>query len=110
MSINSCSINSYTINSLKCRRAINVIPQDINGKSHPYHSRIDYSREEENTIDYSQLEGPYIKLTINMNNEIIEQTYENNISQVIPMITINNLDIKDTLNINIDNLNLKKKL
>jgi hypothetical protein len=45
-----------------------------------------------------------------MNNEIIEQTYENNISQVIPMITINNLDIKDTLNINIDNLNLKKKL
>jgi hypothetical protein len=26
------------------------------------------------------------------------------------MITINNLDIKDTLNINIDNLNIKKKL
>jgi len=109
MPINSCSINAHTINSLKCRRNIHVIPQDLNGKSHPYHSRIDYSREDEQT-DYSRLEGPYIKLTINMGNEIIEQTYENNISEVIPMVTINNLDIKEAVNINIINLNITKKI
>jgi hypothetical protein len=111
MPINSCSINAFTIDSLKCRRANVVPPQPITGKSHPYHTRIDpRSWQEHEQIDITKLEGPNIRLAITIDGEVHAATYENNFTEMRPLVTVSNLSInnKDDLpTIKVIDLNIK---
>jgi hypothetical protein len=95
MSINACSINAHTINSLRCRR--NIIAATPVSKAHPYQTRQD-PREWED-YDVSGMEGANIKITLTFNGEVIEQTYENIQNDFIPMVAINSININSIENI-----------
>lgn len=116
MPINSCSINAYTINSLRCRRHTIVPPPVIlhDKKSHPYHTRIDPTawQDHEEPFDISQLEGPSILFTITMNGETHQATYDNAYNEMIPMVTLNSLNINtvdDLPSFEISNFNIRAK-
>lgn len=93
MAINSCSINAHTLNSLACRRT--YIPGQLSaGKTHPYHTRLNFGeREHEEEINVANLEGTNILVTLEFNGEKFEQTLSNSFADFIPMITVNNFNI-----------------
>lgn len=119
MSINSCSINAFTINGLACRRrSFGPIPPQppTSGGGSVQHYRYQNwygrpDREEDEDVDYSKLEGFNIAVTITMNGQSFSQTVENNPSlDVVPMIAINNLQVEPvTPNIRIQNLKLRRE-
>lgn len=111
MPINSCSINAFTINSRLCRRNITP-PGPIFqfDKSHPYQISNYYGKiweRPEEEINYDNLEKTHIKISILLKGHLLEEIIENNISSVIPLIYISNLEIntKEPI-ISISNLNI----
>lgn len=112
MPINACSINAFTINSLKCRRqAVIPVPTPLQGhKSHPYHTRTDPQEWEEQ--DFSQLEGPNIRFVITIGSEVHELTVDNMQNEITPFVMINNLNIntdEEIPTIQINNFNMRPK-
>jgi hypothetical protein len=109
MAINSCSINAHTINGLACRRHV-VIPVPAQAaKSHPYHTRLDFSeREHDEEINVANLEGANILVSLEFNGEKFEQTLSNSFADFVPMIIVNNLTIDiNEPEISISNLIIK---
>ena len=98
MPINRCSINAFTIDSLRCRRQ-NVVPPPIPHatapqKSHPYHTRIDPSSwQEHEPIDLSTLERPDIRLAITIDGETHAITVPNTFTEINPFVTVSGLSI-----------------
>lgn len=117
MSINSCSINAFTINGLACRRRYGgpIPPQPTSsGGGSVQHYRYQNWQgrpNDEDDIDYSKLEGFNIAVTVTMNGQSFSQTVENNpANNVIPMIAINNLQVEPiTPNIRLLNLKLRRE-
>ena len=108
MSFNSCTLNSLTVNSLcGSRRALIIsallpIPPVVSGaKSHPYHSRKDYAREQE-TFDPRTIESIILSVQVEMNGETQSQMIEMK-NDIIPMLSISKFtcenEIVETLNI-----------
>lgn len=113
MAINSCAINSFTIDSLRCRRT-HVPPNPVQSqKAHPYHTRIDPRQwQEHDEIDISKLEGPNILFTITIDGETHQLTVDNMPDNFIPLVTLNKLSINaidDLPTFTISNLNMRPK-
>ncbi len=118
MSINSCSINAFTINGLACRRRFGnpIPPQPVTGGGNVQHYRYqnwfgrpDDDEEQEDTLQ--NLEGFNISVSVTMNGQTFSQTVENNpANNVVPMIALTNLQIEQTLpNIKLNNLKLRRE-
>ena len=112
MPINSCFINGFTINSLACRRKNIVPPGPIqqHHKGHPYQISNYYGKiweRPEEEINFGNLEKSHIKISILLKGHLLEQIIENNISSIVPLIYISNLEIntKEPV-ISISNLNI----
>lgn len=111
MPINSCTINAYTINSLKCRRHHGeVIPQPLiskKEKGHVYHNPGSsfWNREDEDFVPQN-LENSIIKMTITLDGKSHEQIFDNNFNDLIPLVTLKQLTINtnDIPSIEITNL------
>lgn len=96
MAINSCSINAFTINSLACRR-----PQAIINANKPHPQRAAYNSWSVNreTDDIVQtLEGSHINVAVTLNGKTYEQTIENSINDIIPMIVLSAINIETITN------------
>lgn len=107
MPINNCSINAFTLNSLKCRRSIIV---SKTGKSHPQQTRFNpLSWQDHEPVDFSTVEGPNIRISIFINGETYAETYDNNFTEMRPMVAVSTLSInsKDDLpSISVINFNI----
>jgi len=120
MSINSCSINEYTINTLCGRRRQIIIdsllPQD-GGGGQQQHVHPDtkvplniFRRQPEREleiIDTSTIEQPFIQVTIEMNGETFNQTLARR--NDLPMITVFGISVNEIepLQVNISDIKLK---
>lgn len=113
MAINSCSINAFTINSLQCRRKSFGPPPAA--KSHVQQVRyqnwlgsLPADAEVEQLI--GQLESSHINVAITLNGKTYEQTLENSIHDVTPMIAISaiNIDLSTNQRVEVLNLQLRK--
>jgi len=116
MSINSCSINAFTINGLACRRRsfgpIPPQPTPTGGGSVQHVRYVNWQgrRDEEDDIDYSKLEGFNIEVSITLNGQTYSKTVENKPTDVVPMIAISNLQVEPiTPNIRLLNLKLRRE-
>lgn len=119
MSINSCSINEYTINTL-CgrRRAIiidSLLPHNKGSQQHvsaetrvPLNIfRRDSQHEHEITFDPTKLEQPFIQVTVEMMGETFSQTLPRQTDG--PLITVFALSVQeiDSIQVNISDIKLK---
>jgi hypothetical protein len=100
MPINSCSINAFTINSLACRRHSIVIPPNPTTstieKGHPYHnpgSRFWARDEDDANIAVANLESSVITMTVSFNGQKHQSQFDNNYTDLIPLVTIKGLNI-----------------
>ena len=103
MSINACSINESTINSLCGRRRQAIIdsllpPVVIGGGAHPQHVRADtrvplniFRRDvdERDTVDVNTLELPFVQVTVEFAGHISTQTLDRN--NFTPLVTVYSL-------------------
>jgi hypothetical protein len=125
MSINSCSINSQTIDAIcGSRRAIiiqdllNRIPVQPTGKAHQQHVnpdttinlnifRRDVDREEEE-IDVKTLELPQISVTVSMNGQDHIHTLDRD--HVVPMVSVYGTTLKPSVPIDINITDIKIRI
>lgn len=114
MSINSCSINEYTINTLCGSRRQAIInslrpPVVIIGGGQQQHvanfDRLPYQayrRNEEEHIDVNTLEQPFMQVTIDVAGQTFAQTIERDMGMV-PVISVYAVsassDIEEQVNI-----------
>lgn len=119
MPINACSINSFTINAFACSTQISDVSV-LGKKGHPYHQSINYAayvermrrrfEQEENDDDVCVLDGPNIKIDIEMAGELYSQTLENE-NCITPMLVVSKLElVKDMpMEVHISNLSISGK-
>jgi hypothetical protein len=112
LSINSCSINEYTINTLCGRRRQAIInslrPPVTSGGQQQHVANFDrlpyqaYRRNEEEHIDVNTLEQPFIQVTIDVAGQSFAQTIERDLGMV-PVISVYAVsattDIEEQVNI-----------
>jgi hypothetical protein len=119
MSINACSINEYTINTLCGSRRQAIIdslrpvrpPEAIGGGQqqhvrHPLQAfRRDAEREEH--IDVNTLELPHMQVTIELAGQTFTQTLERDDS--VPVVSIYALSVSDSVDeqVNISDISIK---
>ena len=123
MSINSCSINEYTINTLCGRRRQAIInslrpvpPVVVAGGHHPQHvanldrmqnvfNRRDAEHEEQ--IDVSTLEQMQMSVTIEMAGQTYSQMLER--ETMSPVISVYALSVSDQIDeqVNISDFNIR---
>jgi hypothetical protein len=108
MSINACSINEHTINTLCGRRRQAIIdsllpPIVIVGGGQQQHVHPDTAiplnifrrTREEEVVDIETLEMSHIQVTVEMKGEIFSQTLERENS--VPMVSVFGLLLKDRM-------------
>ena len=125
MSINSCSINSQTIDAI-CGSRRAIIIQDLlnrlpveGTKAHQQHVnpdttinlnifRRDVDRDEEE-IDVKTLELPQITITVSMNGQDYIHTLDRD--HIVPMISVYGMTSKESkpININISDIKIRIK-
>ena len=123
MSINSCSINEYTINTLCGRRRqaiinslLPVVHPTTGGGSHPQHVRnLDrmqnvFNRrdsEHEEKIDVNTLEQMQMAVTIEFAGQSYSQMLER--ETMVPVVSVYGLSVSDQMNeqINITDIKIK---
>lgn len=109
MAINSCSINAFTINSLHCRRR-QFGQIQIAEKSHVqqvrYQNWLGTQPDSEEQV-YGQLEGSHINVSITLNGKTYEQTQENSIQDITPMIAVSTIMIEPISNQQVEVINLQ---
>lgn len=110
MSINSCSINEYTINTL-CGRRRQIIIDSLLGSHivvssgqqqhiHP-DTKIPLNifrrneHEEKDVVDISTLESEYMQVTIEMHGEKFNQTLQRDNN--VPLVNVFGLTLKDRI-------------
>jgi len=119
MPINACSINSFTINAFACSAQIPDVSL-LGKKGHPYHQSINYAAyvermrrrfEQEEDDEISVLDGPNIKIDIEMAGELYSQTLENDNGSITPMLVVSKLElVKDMpMEVHISNLSISGK-
>lgn len=125
MSINSCSINEYTLNTLCGRRRQAIIdslrpvaPPIGVGGGHPQHvrnldrmqnvfdRRTTTEREEEH-IDVNTLEQQYMAVTVEFGGQSYSQTLQR--ETMVPVISVYSLSVSDQVDeqINISDINIR---
>lgn len=106
MSINACSVNEHHLNSLWSSRRqaiidslLDLIPDQAE-KGHPQKVNPDtlvplniFKRQVEEDTDFASVELPYITVSVELNGETQMQTLDRD--EIIPMVTINSLSMKD---------------
>lgn len=119
MSINSCSINEHTVNSLCSSRRqaiidslLDLIPDQAE-KGHPQKVHPDtlvplniFKRQVEEDTDFASVELPYITVSVEMNGQTQMQTLDRD--EIIPLVTVSSLTARDaaTAEIRIIDLNI----
>jgi hypothetical protein len=109
MSINSCSINEYTINTLCGRRRQAIIDSllppvvVVTGGGQQQHVHPDtkvplniFRRErerEDNIVEVDTLELPYMTVSIEMAGQVYSQTIERD--NHVPMVNVHSIKLKD---------------
>lgn len=112
MSINSCSINEFTINTLCGRRRQAIInslrPTVQEIKGHVQHvGKLPfniYKREEDNIFEQTELS--HIQVSVSFNGETYSQTLERNTN--IPLLSIGNILVNE-ISLNIDDITIRIK-
>lgn len=110
MSINSCSINEYTLNTLCGRRRQVIIdslmppaPVQQTGRSHPQHvnpttrDNLNIFRRDtrqDDVVDISTLELPHISVTVEMMGQTFTHTLERT-DDVVPMINVHGISLSN---------------
>lgn len=114
MAINSCSISAFTINSLHCRRRQFIPQPPVTPAEKSHVQQVRYQnwfggteREEETFI--GQLESSHINVAITLNGVTYEQTQENSIHDVIPMIVVSQVKVEAIENQEVSVINLQLK-
>lgn len=102
MSINSCSINSSTINAICNNRRsaiiVSLLPAKPDGsraslqKVDPYLRRL---VDEDYDVDVSTLELPHIQVSVTMNGKTYSQTLERG-DDHLPLINVSGIKIIDS--------------
>jgi hypothetical protein len=107
MSINACSINEHTINTLCGRRRQAIIdmllpPIVVTGGGQQQHVHPDtkvnlniFRRQEsheDNTVDIKTLELPWITVTIEAGGQTFTQTLDRD--EIVPLVNIFGLSVK----------------
>lgn len=112
MSINSCSINAFTINSLRCNSYV-ILPQPISplsGKPRSIPALVrNISREEDDKyVDVEKLEGSTIEISIDLFGTIYTCMAENTSYEFEPTVFASQIRA-ETMDIivNITDLELK---
>lgn len=114
MPINSCSINAFTINALACRRRNFPIPGPVTtggGSVQHYRYQNWYGRPEEEIEDqqFASIEQDTILLTLTINGQTIEKSFDNSFTDIMPIISVNNINIEgSSTKVELYNLKLEK--
>lgn len=106
MAINSCSINAFTINSLACRRRSFV----VNTVNKPHQQHVAYRNwgaEHEEDAVINQLEASHMNVAITLHGKTYEQSLENSMNDVIPMIVMSAINIETVSHQEVEISNLK---
>lgn len=112
MSINSCSINEFTINTLCGRRRQAIInslrPTIQEVKGHVQHvGKVPfniYKREEDNIFENAELS--HIQVSVSFDGQTYSQTLERNMN--IPLLAIGNISINE-ISLNINDIKIRIK-
>ena len=112
MSINTCSINEYTVNSLCSSRRQAIINSLLDlfspdaKKGHPQKIHPDtlvpfniFKRQAEEDTDFASVELPYITVSVEMNGETQIQTLGRD--ELIPLVIVSNLKANDAVTVEI---------
>lgn len=105
MSINACSINEFTINTLCGRRRQAIIdslrpiaPPVVSGGHHPQHvgnidrmQNVFNRRDSDHDIDVTKLEQQHMQVTIEFAGQSYAQTLERN--SAVPVVSIYGLSV-----------------
>lgn len=121
MSINACSLNEHTMNSLcsSKRQAIinsllDLVPRQEE-KGHQQKVHLDtlvplsiFRRQVEEDTDFAPVELPYITVSVEINGETQMQTLDRD--EIISLVTISNIVARDveTPNVRIIDLNVSE--
>lgn len=106
MSINTCSINEHTLNSLCSSRRqaiidslLDLIPEQAE-KGHPQKVHPDtlvpltiFKRQAEEDTDFASVELPYITVSVELNGETQMQTLDRD--EIIPMVTVSTMSSRE---------------
>ena len=106
MSINACSINEHTLNSLCSSRRqaiidslLDLIPDQAE-KGHPQKVHPDtlvplhiFKRQVEEDTDFASVELPYITVSVELNGETQMQTLDRD--EIIPMVTVSTMSSRE---------------
>lgn len=106
MAINSCSINAFTINSLKCRRRVfDINPPIINGGQVQQYRYQNWQDDEQ--IDINNLELSTFRVDIVLNGKNVGFSLVDNSVDNIFMTSISNISISP-IEIDIKSISVKK--
>ena len=110
MAINSCSINAFTINSLKCRRRVfDINPPIIVNGGQVQQYRYQNWQEDEEIFDINNLELSTFRVEIMMNGKSVGYSLvDNDIDKNIVMTSISGISVSP-VTIDIKSISVKEK-